>query len=163
MRHVARTNVSCHAHTSALRKLRISHVRYTNESIHTQECAMSHIWMCHVKYVHMSCHAYEWITSHTCEWFMSHSGPENPSWNLFCSYEKTKTVGPWSSGSIIVDLANTACIAKICVSLTQIQKLVRLQHSPLDLCTVCTQQRQSWLTFAPLQRIIQLILWTIYQ
>jgi len=45
-------------------------------------------------------------------------GPENPSGNLVSRFSKTKTVGPQSRASIIVNLANTASIAKMYVPFT---------------------------------------------
>jgi len=94
------------------------------------------------------------------EWFLSVSNSreiihlirDNVSWSLFralpnilqgiwssvLSYEKATTVGPYSGESVIVFLANTASIAKICAPFTQIQKLVQLKHSSHHLCAVCT-------------------------
>ena len=54
------------------------------------------------------------------------------------SYQKTKMIGSWRDESIIVTLVDTASIAKMCVPITQIQKLVRLKHPPHHLCAVCT-------------------------
>jgi len=46
------------------------------------------------------------------------SGPENPSVNWVLLYSKTKIVGPYVGGSIIVTLVNTFSIAQICVPFT---------------------------------------------
>ena len=74
---------------------------------------------------------------------------------------KTHTVGPYSGEIVIVTLANTVSIAQICVPFAEIQKLVWLKHSSRDLCSVCTQQGLSCLTFLPLQDMNQLVLRSI--
>jgi len=60
-------------------------------------------------------------------------------------YSKTRTVGPYNVGILIVTFSDTVSLAQICVPFAEIQKLVQLKPSSNDLCAVCTQQGLSCL------------------
>jgi len=102
MRHVKRTNESCHTCETcgfAMSWLKctityewvmscvcISHITRMNESCDTYKWVMSHMWMSHVTRMNESCYTRAWVrlnvwmshvnqvneSCHTCEWVTSH-------------------------------------------------------------------------------------------